>query len=168
MASDAVQAAREGARFTALTVLQSFAEGAIEIGASTPVVAPLCTALLKANKVADAADHNKEELEELRARCERITVQVIDKAKASKSKIDVSPLQECVDKLEDLVTRYYKQGTVMKYVTSRIHGGDIQRLRTRIDDAVRDMGLERVLDNGEKLDQILVRASTLEFAHSQS
>lgn len=166
---DAVQATREGVRFTTLTVLQSFAEGAIEIGASAPVVAPLCTALLKAKDVVDAANYNKEELEELRARCERITVQVIDKAKASKaSKIDVEPLRKCVDKLEDLAKRYHKQSKAIHVMQSRLHGGDIQRLRTRIDDAVRDMGLERVLDNGEKLDQILVRPPTLEFAHRQS
>lgn len=166
---DAVEATREGVRCTALIVLKLFAEGSIEIGASAPVVAPLCNALLQVKDVLDAANHNKEELEELRARCDRITVQVIDKAKASKaSKIDVEPLRKCVSKLEDLVKRYHKQSKVVKVVTSRLHGGDIDRLRTRIDNAVRDMGLERVLDNGEKLDQILVRPPTPEFAHRQN
>lgn len=165
--ADAVQATREGARFTALTVLKLFAEGAIEIGASAPVVAPLCTALLKVKDVVDAANHNKEELEELRARCDRITVQVIDKAKASKtSKIDVSPLQECVDELKMVAEGYRKQRKPTRMALFRKNGNDIQRLRTRIDTAVRDMGLERVVDNGEKLDLILVRTPALEYAHS--
>ncbi|CAM9487528.1 unnamed protein product, partial [Ectocarpus sp. 12 AP-2014] len=73
---DAGQAAREGARATALTVVKLFAEGAIEIGASAPVVAPLCVALLEAKGVVDGASRNKEELQELHERCEMITVQV--------------------------------------------------------------------------------------------
>ena len=129
-------------------------------------MAPLCAALLRAKHAVDAANQNKEELEALCARCKRITVQVIDKAEGSKtSKIDVKTLRKCVDKLEDLAKRYYKQSKAMHVIWSHIHGGDIQRLRTRIDDAGQDMGLEFVLDNGEKLDQILVRPPTLEFAH---
>eukprot|EP00752_Nemacystus_decipiens_P007688 g6871.t1 len=65
---DAVQAAREGARFTVSTAVELFATATIEIGASAPVVAPLCTALLNAKGVVDTASRNKEELEELQKR----------------------------------------------------------------------------------------------------
>ncbi|CAM9659527.1 unnamed protein product, partial [Scytosiphon promiscuus] len=83
---DAVQGVRETARLGASTVIESVAEGIIEIGASTPVVAPLCKALLKAKGVVDAASRNKEELEvleeleKLYGWCELIAVQLIDKA----------------------------------------------------------------------------------------
>ncbi len=160
---DAGQAAREGARFTVLTVVESFAAATIEIGASAPVVAPLCAALLKAKGVVDAASRNKEELEELHQKCEMITVQVIDKAKASKTfTIDVKPLQECVDKLKEVAERYHDQGRLARLAQFRRDGDDIQRLRKRIEDVLPIMGLERVLDNGEKLDQILMRLSTKE------
>lgn len=166
MASATAQATREGARFTVLTVIESIASEAIEVGASTPVVAPLCTALLRAKDVVDAANQNKEDLEALHARCERITVQVIDKAEASKtSKIDVYPLQKCVVELKMVAEGYRRQRKATRMALFRKNGGDIQRLRTRIDATVRDMGLERVVDIGEKVAQILVRPPTLEFAH---
>ena len=155
---DAVQAAREGARVTALTVVELFAGGAIEIGASAPVVGPLCTALLKAKEVVDAASRNKEELAELQKSCEQFTAQVIDKAEASKtSTIDVKPLQECVDKLKEVAERYHDRGCLARFAQSRRDGDDIQRLRKRIEAVVPIMGLSGVVNNGEKLDQILVR-----------
>ena len=164
---DAVQAAREGARFTVLTVVESMAAATIEIGASAPVVAPLCAALLKAKGVVDAASRNKEELEELHERCEMVTVQVIDKAKASKtSTIDVKPLQECVDKLQVVAERYHDRGRLARLAQSRRDGDDIQRLRARIEAVVPIMGLAVGVINGAKLDQIMVRSvSGCKFLH---
>ena len=75
--------AAQGARVVISAVINSIAEGALEVGAATPVVAPLCVALLEAKKVIDGASRNGEELEELCGHCDLITVQVIDKAKAS-------------------------------------------------------------------------------------
>lgn len=48
-----------------MTAMESVATGVIEVGASTPVVPPLCTALLKAEGIVDGAKRNKEELKEL-------------------------------------------------------------------------------------------------------
>eukprot|EP00903_Cladosiphon_okamuranus_P021654 g19908.t1 len=52
MASTATQAAQEAARLGISATIQGVATGIIEIGASTPVVAPLCIALLKAKGIA--------------------------------------------------------------------------------------------------------------------
>eukprot|EP00752_Nemacystus_decipiens_P008588 g7668.t1 len=155
---NAVQATRETTRLGVSTVVESVAEGIIEIGAATPVVAPLCKALLKAKGVVDAASRNKEELEKLRQRCEMITVQVIDKTKSSKtSTIDVKPLQECVDKLKEVAERYDDRGRFARLVRFRRDGDDIQRLRVRIEAVVPVMGLSSVVANGQKLDRILAR-----------
>lgn len=66
---DAVQAAQEVARLGVSTVVEGVATGVIEIGAATPVVAPLCVALLKAKGIIDGASRNKEELKEIHEWC---------------------------------------------------------------------------------------------------
>eukprot|EP00752_Nemacystus_decipiens_P017435 g15629.t1 len=133
-----VQAARE----TAKLGVEGVAAGIIEIGAATPVVAPLCVALLKAKEVVDGASRNKEELEELLLICKIITEKVIYKAKASKtSTIDVKPLQECVDKLKVVAERYHDRGRVARLVHFHTDGDDIQRLRVRVRDIVPIMTL---------------------------
>lgn len=161
MASDAVQATREGTRFTVLTAVELIASEAIEVGASTPVVAPLCTTLLKVKGVVDGAKRNKEELEELCARCEMITVQVIQKANASRSSvIDVSLLQQRVEELKVVAERYNKQKYFIRVAKSRKDSDDIHSLRTSIDAVVRDMGLAStvsIADQVEDVRQMVVR-----------
>lgn len=138
MASTAAQAARETARLG----VEGVAAGIIEIGAATPVVAPLCVALLKAKEVVDGASRNKEELDELQMICKIITEKVIDKAEASKtSTINVKPLQECVDQLKVVAERYHDRGRLARLVHFRTDGDDIQRLRARIRDIVPIMTL---------------------------
>lgn len=89
---------------------KGFRQELSKIGAATPVVAPLCVALLKAKGVVDEASRNKEELEELCERCDLITVQVIDKAKASNaSSIDVSPSTSV-----STSSRWWPNGTMTK------------------------------------------------------
>lgn len=87
-----------------------------------------------------------------------ITVHVIHKANASRSStIDVSPLQKCVDKLKVVAKRYDKQGKSARLVQFRIHGDDIQKLRTSIEAVVAIMGLAAGFNNADKLQEILVR-----------
>ncbi|CAM9544457.1 unnamed protein product [Ectocarpus sp. 12 AP-2014] len=109
---DAVQAAQETARLTISTAAKAVANGVITVGAATSVVAPLCVALLEAKGVVHGASRTKEELMELCERCELITVQVIDTAKASTlatSMIDVSPLVECIE-----ISRWWPSATMIK------------------------------------------------------
>lgn len=144
---DTVQAAHETARLGFSTVVEGIATGIVEVGAATPVVAPLCIALLKAKVVVDGARRNEEELKELLQWCNVITEQVIDKAKVSNtSTIDVSPLQTCVDKLNVVADRYHGQGCLSKLKQFRRDGDDIQRLRARIQAVVPIMGLAGVVD----------------------
>ncbi|CAM9559508.1 unnamed protein product [Ectocarpus sp. 6 AP-2014] len=147
--------ASEGTRFTVLTAVELIASEAIEIGASTPVVAPLCTILLKVKGVVDGAKRNKEELEELCARCEMITVQVIQEANASRSSaIDVSLLQQRVEELKVVAERYNKQRYFVQVAKSRKNSDDIQSLRTRFDAVVRDMGLASTVSIADHVDDM--------------
>lgn len=139
---DAAQTAQETARVAVSTVVKGIANGVITVGAKTPIVAPLCAALLEAKVVVDAATRNKEKLEEVSARCHMITVHVIDKFKASPtSTIDVSPLEECVEKLRKVAARYHDQGWFSRMVQARRDGDDIRRLSERIDGIVPILGL---------------------------
>eukprot|EP00903_Cladosiphon_okamuranus_P016275 g15008.t1 len=137
----------EAIRFALSAVVESVASGAIEVGTATPVVAPLCVALLKVKGVVDEANRSKEELEELCEWCDLITVKVIHKAKASQvSTFDVAPLKKCIDKLEDVADRYNSQGGCAKLARFRRNRDDIQRLRSRILAVVPILGLAGVVD----------------------
>ena len=143
---DAVCASREVTALTISTMVESVATGVIEIGAATPV-APLCVALLKAKGIVDAASRNKEELEELLSWCDLITVQVIDRSKASKtSTINVAPLSDCIDKLKEVAERCRSRGTFARLALFRKDGDDIRRLRAQILAVVPIMGLAGVVD----------------------
>eukprot|EP00752_Nemacystus_decipiens_P008230 g7359.t1 len=156
--SSAIQATREVARLAVSTVVEGVTSGVIEIGAATPVVAPICVALLKARDIVDGASRNKEELAELCERCDMIALHVIDKAKHSRTvPIDLSPLQECIDKLKIVAERYHAQGRLARFAQFRRDGDDIRRLRARIEAVVLTMGLSAVVTFGDKLDQILAR-----------
>lgn len=150
------------------TVIKSVATGEIEVGASTPVVARLCADLLEAKGIIDGASRDKEELEELRVQCERFTLLVIDKARASRNlTIDVSPLQKCVDQLK-VAPKYggwaawlllpftlpylILQARRVRTQTHRVH-----TLRTSIAEAVHDMGEAMADDHEEKSQEIPVR-----------
>lgn len=140
-------ATREAARRTISTVVEFVASGTIEVGAATPVVAPLCVALLKAKSIIDGANRNKEELGELYTWCDLITVHVIDKAKTSNiSTSTVAPLEKCVHKLEEVAERYRSQRPHTRLVLFRKNGDDIQKLRARILAVVPIMGLAGVVD----------------------
>ncbi|CAN0449696.1 unnamed protein product, partial [Ectocarpus sp. 12 AP-2014] len=153
---DAGQATREGARVTASTVIEGVVSGIITVGAATPFVQTFCIALREAKGIVDEAKRNKEELEELCERCEMITVQVIDKAKASKtSTIDVKPLQECVDKLKEVAERYHNQGRLVRLARFRRDGDGIQTLRARIEAVVPIMGLSAGVTAVDQNNQIL-------------
>ncbi|CAN0179829.1 unnamed protein product [Scytosiphon promiscuus] len=150
---DANQARREAARSgistvastVASTVIEGIATGVIDIGAVTPVVAPLCIALKKAKEVVDGASRNQKELEELHERCGLITKHVIDKVKdTNSSTIDVAPLRGCVDDLTEMATRYQnrkRSARLTRLCKSSKDGEEIQRLRARIEAMVPIMGL---------------------------
>ena len=150
MATDTVQGAQEAARVTILTAVKGVANGVITVGAKTPIVAPLCVALLEAKDVVDRACRNKEELKEVSARCGMIAVQVIAEFKTSPtSTIDVTPLEKCVEKLEEVARRYHDQGRLSRMVQFRRDGDDIRRLSDRIDAVVPIMGLAGVFGVAE-------------------
>lgn len=93
----------------------------------------------------------------MRARCEMITVHVIDKANAWRSStIVVSPLKKCVDELEEVAERYDDQGRFVKKF-GRKYDDRIQKLRARIEAVVSIMGLAVGFNNADKLLEIQVR-----------
>ena len=153
---DAAQAARETARVGIATIVEGIATGLIEIGTVTPVVAPLCLALWKAKGIVDGVSRRKDELEELRTRCDMLTAQVINKCLASTtSTFDVRPLVKCVQKLEEVARRYHDQGIFARVAQFRRDGDDIRRLRDKLDAVVPIMTLRGVVNIAENVENIL-------------
>eukprot|EP00752_Nemacystus_decipiens_P003237 g2995.t1 len=146
---DLAQTAREMGRLGVSTIVEGVATGIVTVGTATPIVAPLCIALLKAKNIVDEVSRNKEDLEEMCEWCNLITEQVIIKATSlSTPTIDVSPLQECVDDLNKVAKRYHRRdrGRWARFVYSRKDGEDIERLRVRIQTIVPIMGLAGFVD----------------------
>ncbi|CAN0020161.1 unnamed protein product, partial [Ectocarpus fasciculatus] len=137
------------------TVVKGIAGGVITVGSKTPIVAPLCAALLEAKVVVDGASRNKEELEEVSARCDILTVHVITRFKASETwTIDVTPLEECVEKLKKVAKRYHDQGRVSRMVNFRRDGDDIRKLQNQIEAVLPIMGLSGVCNIAEGVTNI--------------
>lgn len=151
---DVAQATRETARLGVSTIIEGVATGIIEVGAATPVVAPLCVALRQAKAVVDGASRNKDDLEQASERCDMITVQVIDVCRRKKSVVDVSPLAECINKLTEVAQRYHAQGKFARMSQFRRDGKDIQRLRDRIEAVVSTMGLAGVVNIQDQLEDV--------------
>lgn len=151
-------AARAAGKLAASTVFDSIVGGAIDIGAATPFVAPLCIALQKGKGMVDRASRNKQELNELLNWCWSITVQVINKIKALEtSTIDVTLLLECVFELQAVAERRRGQGRCSSLMFSHRDGDDIQRLRTKIKGAERFMALAIGVELRGEIDQMSVR-----------
>eukprot|EP00903_Cladosiphon_okamuranus_P014934 g13826.t1 len=153
---DAAQAVQEAARLGVSTVIEGILAGAIEVGAAAPVIAPVCVTLQGVKSIVDRAKCNKEELEDLHARCQLIVEMVIDKAKASKtSTIDVSPLEQIVDQLELVAERFARQSRFAKmFGQYRKNSDDIQKLRVNIEAVVQIMALSFGVENAKRLDFI--------------
>lgn len=135
---DATQTVEETARRGVSTVIQGIVAGAIEVGPATPVIVPVCAALLCVKDTVDKAKCNKEELKKLHARCENIVKTVIDDAKASKtSKIEVPKLEEFLRQFEVVAKRCATQSRFAKMLgRSRKNSDDIQKLHTNINDVL--------------------------------
>ncbi|CAM9487599.1 unnamed protein product, partial [Ectocarpus sp. 12 AP-2014] len=68
--------------------------------------------------------------------------------------IDVSPLQKCIDKLEEVAKRYQNQGRLAGLAQFRRDGDDIQRLRVSIEVVSPIMGLSVGMTIADQLEDV--------------
>lgn len=137
----------------------------LKIGEDMPLVGGLCTAVLNAKDMVDQASDNQVKLEKLCDRCCEITVQVIKKLQGTTSlTINVSPLKECVNELEEVAERYGKKGCCTRLAHFRKDDEDIRDLEKRISTAIDDLTAAGIVEVGNLVQQqfgeILVRFST--------
>lgn len=130
--------------------VEGLASGVISAGKATPVVGPICVGLEKMKEAWDKVKYRKELLMELHGRCTVLTTWVVLKCAGDSScQVDVTPLADCVAKLNALVTDCSKDGII------RIRtNGKIEWLEKRIDDLVKDMGLGGVIKVSEQVDNV--------------
>lgn len=92
--------------------------------------------------------------------CMVLTAQVIEKCSCNRTLgIDVTPLANCVRKLEEVAARYSGRGLLSRLANFRRDGDDIQRLRNRLRDLVPIMGLAataQVSDQLKNMQNLLV------------
>lgn len=151
-------AGRGAARLATSSTVESVSGVLIEMGAVTPLVAPLFVALKQARGMVEGASRNKEELEELLELCRLTTHQVMEREKETPNiGVNLSPLLECIREIQAMAKRHRVQGCCAKAICFGRHSDDIQRLRVRIKDCTQIVTLALVVDNGETLAQMSVR-----------
>ena len=112
----------------------------LRIGTMTPL-APVCLALELARERLVAVRGCKERLEELHHKCELITTYVILQNGLQSSQIDITPLKDCVDELNDLAQTYADQSICAAYLHLFVSGGNVGRLERGIDTVLSVMNL---------------------------
>ena len=129
-------AMRETVTLGVETVAKVLAAGTIEACADLPFASPLLILLKQAKSVVDKALNRQEELKELHKLCGVITGQVIDKYHNTSSGFDTSPLQECIEELNEVAEHCCHNRSVLSKPNSPKNGDRILKLRERIDQLV--------------------------------
>lgn len=159
---EAGAAVRGTAALGVAIVAEVLASGAIESCADVRFVCPLLMLLKQAKGVVDKAVRRQDELKELHKLCGIFTGQVIDKYHATPSAFDISPLQECIEELNEVAEYYGHNRSVLNKPHSPRHGDRIQNLRERIGQLVPVMDLVAGVNTSNKLEatmQMMVSAA---------
>lgn len=143
-AEDMSQSTMEAVTLAAKAAAEGVVSGVIDVGEATPVVAPVFVALKLVMELFDAVKRHKDQLEELHQRCAMITTYVIVRCNTSSCAIDVTPLNECVEEIGVLASRYSVGGMFAKVGRYRRDRDRLGGLRSRIENLVSIMGLSGV------------------------
>lgn len=106
----------------------------LRMGSVTPL-APLCSTLELAKERLEAVCGCKERLKELHHKCELLTTYVISQSDIGGAQLDIAPLTERVDELNDLVQAYADRSRFVTYL-HLIISGKIDSLNSGIDTVV--------------------------------
>lgn len=112
---------------------KSLLEGlaSMDVGTAAPFIAPLLVVLKETGRAVEKAALNGIELRELVVHCTDITGNVIQKARADSTSVDVSPLQKHIEELKKVAELCGQKNTSSS--AARRLSDRIQNLRTRID-----------------------------------
>lgn len=152
--ADVLGATMDGVRLATKTTVEGLATGTVELGEATPIVAPTLVSLKMVGEMLEDVRRNKERLEELHGRCVVITTYVIIRCNTGGSKIDVTPLEDCVQALRGLAARVSVRGTFAGVAKYRPDKTVIEGLRDRIEGLVPAMELTGVVRISEQLETV--------------
>lgn len=145
MAAGALDAATEAANLALKfnSAASNIASFVVELSKDLPWVSPVLKTLESIGDKVDIANCNRRELAVLQERCTYVTACVVVKCRhsASSSSIDVSPLENRLREVQDLVERCGRRGRIWRVVRADDDKRDIDELHGRIGDLTGDMGL---------------------------
>lgn len=134
-----------------------------ELGEELPFVSPVLKTLTVIREKVETVKSNKVELKALEERCTYVTACVIVKCRQnSRSKIDLTPLKDCVDAVEKLVERCKGRGRVERTLKASGDKDEIAGLNALIDRVAGDLGLAGIAVLEEKADDM--KATLVSFA----
>lgn len=143
----------ETVALAAKTVVEGLTAGIVGVDEAPPTVTPLVVALKFAKEALDGVKRHKERLEELYDRCTMVTTYVIIRCKSASSKIDIGPLETCVEEVRELAARCSIRGMFAKI--ERYQESDrIEGLRRQIKALVPTMGLGGVARVSEQVESV--------------
>lgn len=113
-----------------------------DLGEELPVIQPVLKTLRVVREKLETAKGNRRSLVALHERCTYITACVIEKCKwGPSSAIDVTPLVECVEAVDDIVVRCGRRGMLLRALKASSDRDEIAELNARVDRLTGDLGL---------------------------
>lgn len=141
----------EAAGIAVKTGLEGLESGVITVGKATPFLSPIFVGLEEIKTTWNLVQYRKDCLMELHDRCTTLTTWVIVRCERDSSSINVTPLQNCVDELNELVKECSQLGTWKKTI-KLVADNKIEHLGRRIDALVNDMGLYATVKVSEQVE----------------
>lgn len=141
---DAREAAAEASKL-ALQIGSTAADAILfvaDLGEELPIIQPVLKVLRAVRETLETVKSNQEGLAALHERCTYITACVIEKCRGSPlSEIDVTPLVNCVEEVENVVRRCSRRGRLLGALKASSDRDDIAGLNARVDRLTGDLGL---------------------------
>eukprot|EP00752_Nemacystus_decipiens_P012273 g10879.t1 len=136
----------------------------VELGEELPFISPVLKTLTAIRDKVGTVRSNREELEALKDRCTYVTACAVVKCRQNAvSKMDVTPLEDCVKGVWMFVERCSRRGRVSRVLKASGDKDEIAGLNARVDRLTGDLGLAGIAVLEGKADDVkamLERIST--------
>ena len=103
-----------------------------EVGREMPMASAVLTAFLAVQNNFETVRANKENLEGLRERCSYLTASVVQKCRGSSIGLNLTPLEDCLRDVAEVVKRCGGRNNMMKVLKAASDKGEIENLNKRL------------------------------------
>lgn len=126
-----------------------------DLSEELPILSPVLKTLTAIREKVQTVKHNRGELKALEGRCMYVAAFVVVKLKENHSShMDVTPLEDCIKDVGEVVERCSRRGRFSRAVNASSDKADIAELNAQIDRVAGDLGLASTAILQRKVDEL--------------